>query len=228
MIYSKEYIISTFFHLILFSSIILLNKDYTNNIDQIKKEYLISNSIKVDVAGLPSKTLKELKNIPLHRTTNKRELISKELEDFSKSLKILGKSKIRRKKIKNKKIDTKKLRSLILKGNIVKSGNSTEGRALTNIQDDWFEYARRVRDKVKKNWELPSYLLSEKDKVKINILLNESGDLVEYKIIVKSSSDDFVSYAIKAIKKAAPFAVPSNKVSKILQSSVITLVFPME
>lgn len=86
-------------------------------------------------------------------------------------------------------------------------------------------YLRQIKEKLYKNWKLPSWLDSSKLKTHIVISIDEKGEVFKKKILLSSKNLIFDTKALKAIEKASPLPSPPKDLLPLLSHGLI-LQFP--
>lgn len=195
-------------------------------------------SMEIDSSSGPSPS----KKTGQEKSLNKSDVVLKKAKkktSFLDMMKGLSKKKIKTKNLKktknsnskssknsnsNRKID-RKLNELILAGNKVSKGSSITGNT-GGTNGALEDYAIKVRDAVKINWFLPSYLQNQGYRCLIRIYINENGNLIDSKVVESSGSDEFDSKALLSVRKAK-LSSPSAEILRDVKGGEIILAFPL-
>jgi len=209
-------------------------------------ESVLKDAVRVDIVGMPTKTLNELKQLQLTKKSpvTKSEAVEskevpstakeKEEEVFSKEAKVKSKEKDteNKKKVKkgekSRKIEIKGLDELVLMGNQISKGASLDSE---NISDEALamldEYASKVRERVKSLWELPTNLLKNEElKCEVVLFINKEGKLVKTQFLSKSSNEEYNKIVLDTLKRAQPFGKPDPEISGALAKGKLLIKFP--
>ena len=172
----------------------------------------------------------------------KKKSKEKKKRDFLSLLKSIGKRKIkdsskkirpRSKAIKRKKTKDlnnkvrKELKQLAIAGNILSKGTSIVGDEAAKDPELFEKYALEVRDIVKENWKLPSYLSNKGYKCKIRIFISKNGNLLKTEIYESSQVSDFNKKALGAIYESSPFPEVPESIQKRIIKGDLYLAFPL-
>lgn len=123
--------------------------------------------------------------------------------------------------------ENKELDTLILEGNRLSKGSSLTGDFTDQENSEFSSYVQSMPDQVRKFWTLPSYLKEQNLKCRVKVFLSSSGSLLKTEVVESSGVGEFDSKAVSAIKQAAPFSRPSEKVAARLSNYGIILGFPL-
>jgi colicin import membrane protein len=123
---------------------------------------------------------------------------------------------------KSKAADASKPEGVTVKGNRVSEGNS-----LTGVEK--IEYNRYLSDldlHIKKNWHLPEWLTDKNLTAAIFLRFDETGQILEKKLIRSSGNKDFDNEALQAVVSSVPFPIPPENLISYFKSQGIELRFP--
>ena len=115
-----------------------------------------------------------------------------------------------------------KLRQNQYKGNILSPGTNLTG--ISRLQYD--EYIATVDAKVKSNWTLPEFMANAKLNARALALIDDSGKVVDRKIVKSSGNSTYDSLVLEAIDRSSPFPPPPEKLSRKLSVEGIMFGFP--
>lgn len=234
-------------------TLLYLVKEWSSGDDG--KLTLVKSAVRVDVVGMPKYTLKELQQmqqqvVEASKSKEEPQIVQKEnnavkylKEDLEKKkqsekslddmLKNFSQKKIVEKKVNKKNNDSQvknnpALDKLVMMGNKISKGEalfaSGEGEEISGAFAD---YIFKIPDLVKKNWKLPTYLLSQDLQCRVRIYIGKNGDILNTKIVKSSGVEDFDRRAVRAITQSAPFPAPSTEISKRLEKGEVVLGFPL-
>lgn len=212
----------------------------------------VKGAVRVDVLALPKYTLEELRRAPVQAVKKDQEeqklkseqnLSPQEVAELEELMKDLAKKSIKMKPISaapsaskenenqqslnDEKVSKEKLQKLVLAGNKLLEGQQAQGSEDQYELEEFDRYILAVTDLVRKNWQLPSYLLKDPLKCRIQLFINESGELNYIKTLEASGVSDFDQRALDAIKAATPFPKPDEKIVKRLLEGQFVLGFPL-
>ena len=209
----------------------------------------IQTAVRVDVVAMPRMSLQELQALEKIAKTQDlaqgvEEAVSladdsesvkllkeKERADFLEMLKKIGKKKASKPEDRAAKgIDRKmqkELNQLLVAGNKLSKGHSLTGGDSSVQLSVFDEYISRLPDWVRPRWLLPSYLLEQKLRCRIQIFLAPSGTLIKTQIFESSGNDDYDKRALKAIGEAAPFPPVPEEIKGRVNRGDIILGFPL-
>lgn len=209
----------------------------------------LESAIRVDIVGLPEKTQSlpttpvepiPQSNQPVQKTEtatetpvttpkmpekikhdesvnlNKAKLKQNEALEKLKKLDAIEKIK-KSVEAENKNAD----KSAPVKGNILSPGTSLTG--VNKLQHD--QYRSLLNDHVKKNWTAPEWLSKKKFRAQIIVKFDESGQLLEKKVIHSSGSDEFDALALAALEKSAPLPRPPEKFVDLVRYNGVVVEF---
>jgi TonB family protein len=221
---SKAIKLSILFHLLLLIGMYLKNIVMPSGLHT--KEYL--PSLRVDLVALPSQKITETvtplevpeeKSSPLESTTAKEPQLT-ERGDYS-----LSKKKLKMKSALDRIKALEKIRDgETLKGNVVKKGSSAKGDPNTSAQSTYFD---SVLDKVRNEWELPSWLQGKGFSAKVLIKIDRRGSISSLTFIRTSGNSQFDAAVKRTLNAAAPFSPPPLAVLADVFKEGIVLGFPI-
>lgn len=240
---------SLFLHLLVFVLLFILSKFKFFEI-VLKEPRKIQTAVRVDILDLPKNTLEELKKLdilppPINNQEVKpsdkngaNDLIQKVENDkdvfdevIKKSEKNIANKTIDELKVKNEKrlqdIRRDEIRKILLSGNKIKEGSRLQGEDLQEKLSAFDQYIVSATEKVKSYWKLPSYLLGENLKCRIQLFINAKGEIVLLKIMESSGNTEYDSWAERAAKDAAPFPTPDSEIRADLLRGNFVLGFPL-
>lgn len=119
------------------------------------------------------------------------------------------------------------LDGLVKRGNKVQKGESLVGNGSAEVLSGVQSYATKLPSIVKEYWKIPSYLADKGLKARIRVFINTQGRLVRAVIYESSGEAEYDNRALEAVKKASPFPVPEDKISKNILNGDILLGFPL-
>ena len=228
--------------LVAFISQFILGWNIFNTKPDVTDVQVIQAAVRIDVVGMPKYTLQELKKMNLEQGNVEPEVKeeSKSTEtskvEFKKQSKkvnlgnILNSysgKKIKKVEKKKKKYDKAALNKLVLEGNIVSKGVSATGDNNAEIDSEFKSYVQLLPDKVRRFWKLPSYLKEQELNCRIQISINESGEVIKMDLIQSSGEKEYDDRAMKAIKLASPLPrPPALALARVVNGDVI-LAFPL-
>ncbi len=109
-----------------------------------------------------------------------------------------------------------------IKGNALADGNSLEG--MTRV--DYDKYFGELEQYLKKNWDLPQWLVESGLRAQIHVLIDEQGFVLSKTIRTSSGNEIFDLKALQAIQKSSPFPPPPPRLTSILRVRGIVFNFP--
>lgn len=121
----------------------------------------------------------------------------------------------------------KALKNLVFAGNKLSEGGSTYGDQRAEGQGEFVTYLESLRESIKVNWKLPSYLMEKDYNCRIRIFLNSSGELIRAKIIESSNSKEYDQKAMEAVKNSNPFPELAKSIQARGIKGEIVLGFPL-
>lgn len=97
--------------------------------------------------------------------------------------------------------------------------------------DHFMRYAKKISELVRSHWYLPSHLKKKVEeeslRCRIKIYINARGQLLRHEFIEESSSSEFNTQALEAIKLIGRFPEADPSIEKALLAGRIVLGFPM-
>lgn len=161
--------------------------------------------------------------------------ILKKKKGFMDSVKELSQKKIQGERRRNNQnqgnlfenVDQSQLNQLVNEGNKISKGTSLVGDGVSGEDSPFLAYVRRIRDKVKPYWKLPSYLLGKDLNCRLKIFIGSTGQLLKVEIFQTSGENGFDQRAVNAVKQAAPFDPPDKEYVKKLTLGEVVLGFPI-
>jgi colicin import membrane protein len=207
---------------------------------------VLEDVVRVDIVGMPKFTLEELKkmDVDLAKTAPEPEVKVKETKEvirkedvvfekkgkkkFSDLLKKFSQRKVnKKKKQKKKKIDDTTLNKLIMEGNQVSKGSRLVGTYSEEEQSLFAQYSNNLPNVIRPQWKLPSYLMEQELTCRIRIFINSTGELIRASLFQSSGNQEYDDRAIESIRKAAPFPIPDQLITKLLVQKGVILGFPL-
>ncbi|MBF0313024.1 MAG: TonB family protein [Oligoflexia bacterium] len=215
---------------------------------------MLESSLRVDVVSLPKETLLELKAMTkapapkaveeekklaeapkeAEKDDNKeREKSEKELDKyfFEQNQKKLAEEEKKKRASLDKKTQSglDDLKKLIIEGNKLSKGSNLDKGATTDSQEETLllTYSAGLAEKVRSYWKLPSHLLNQSLKCRIQIFISREGELLNLRILEGSVASEFNQKAEETIRQAAPFAPPPPEIRDLARQGSIVLGFPM-
>ncbi len=119
------------------------------------------------------------------------------------------------------------LEGLIKSGNKVQEGDSLVGNGSAEVSTAVESYARKLSQVIKPFWTIPSYLADKELQTRIRVFISSEGRVVRATVYESSGDEEYDKRALEAVKKASPFPVPEEKISKSVLSGDILLGFPL-
>jgi colicin import membrane protein len=153
------------------------------------------------------------------------------LKKEKKNLKI-GKNSKKVKQKNEKSFSNKelsKLKSLVLEGNILnKSGTSTVGTEGEEQELSQFEkYVLSIPEQIRPNWKLPTYLMEQDLKCRVQVFINQQGKIINFKLIESSGTNEFDERAMNSIKSTEFLTKPDKQYLTTLLTKGVVLGFPL-
>ncbi|MCT4641162.1 MAG: TonB C-terminal domain-containing protein [Bacteriovoracaceae bacterium] len=247
--YNKSIFLASAIHIVVFA-IALFADSFKFAQTKLPEVDLIKTSVRVDLVGMPKLTVQELKKIklvPLSGQDKIEKQIKVEKEnihkarvedavknvDLSNLLGSISKKKIvkkqKTKKIKSKQLDKykKDLNKIILEGNVVTKGTTATGDTDYSRNEKFVSYIQTLPALIRPNWKLPTYLLDQDLKCRIQVFISKDGKINNFKIIESSGVDEFDKRAISALKLTNQFPAPENDIILKVSSGQVVLGFPL-
>jgi len=201
----KYVFFATGIHLIVF--LLLLSFSVFNGFSPLSKTSkikIVGPSIRVDIVALPKLTIQEKKAMelpttPIDQSASSTEPVSKKndnpddansfkekggRENFLNKLKKLANANEEKPKERNKKNNSflNDMKNLIFEGNKISKGSSLQGEQLDNASDDIYTYGQLVVEKVRQNWQLPSYLKENNYSNQVQVFISTTGKVLKIQI----------------------------------------------
>src|SRR5690606_6055504 len=199
--------------------------------------------VRVDVVGMPKFTVQELKKLEVATGAKGVEEAKPVVEEvaakedvadssFSSFLSHYSQKKVKaapKQKAQGNEnaIDQTKLRSLVIEGNKVAQGTSLVGDSLKQEMTAYSAYAGNLPNLIRPHWKLPTYLLDKDLQARVRVFISSRGELIRSEIYQSSGVSEFDQRALRAIKDAAPFPIPTNEIRTRLSSGDVILGFPL-
>jgi colicin import membrane protein len=121
----------------------------------------------------------------------------------------------------------KNLESLVVEGNRLSKGSALVGDFSEEGSSEFASYIQTLPESIRQYWKLPSFLLDKNLRCRIKIYLSATGELLKTELLESSGHQEFDARAQKAVRDAAPFPKPTDKVGVRLTNSGIILGFPL-
>lgn len=210
----------------------------------------IRRSVRVDVVKMPTITLEELKKrvhvqpmtpsfdtpVPEKKTISslgsllssweKKEIginLKKKKIEAQRRKGVIKKSGQSGSSLKQHLVD-----DLIYSGNKVLEGSALVGERNVEGEDSPFAlYVGEVIDTIRPHWVLPSSLMEQSLKARIQIYLNQEGKLLSLKLLESSGVSLFDQQAISSIRAVELFPLPEGSLYQTLLKRGIVLGFPL-
>lgn len=211
----------------------------------------IRNAIRVDVVGLPEKLENPEALLPLPAKEEPAPAPSVKPQEVLKHVKTPPKPEAPRLPgPKTKKADIAKAQSKALKelqrrdaleriknqlangksataGRQIKGNRVAEGDSLTGLEKlDFERYYSELRQKIRTNFTLPQWLADSGLKAKIQVLIDDKGQLIKKILIQPSGNEVFDTKAMEAIEASVPLPPPPQRLQGVLSTSGIVFGFP--
>lgn len=110
----------------------------------------------------------------------------------------------------------------VYKGNAISRGEDFTG--MERLQ--YNEYFGKLKNRVKENWDLPTWLSQLALKAEVVVQLDTSGKIVRRYILTSSGNEIFDSQVLASIDKGAPYPEPPDRLADYIESSGIVFAFP--
>lgn len=108
-----------------------------------------------------------------------------------------------------------------VKGNVISAGTSLTG--VNKLQHD--QYRSLLNDHVKHNWTAPEWLSNKKLKTQVLVKFDQSGMLLEKKILHSSGNTEFDTLALTALERSVPLPAPPEKFLDIVRYNGVVVEF---
>lgn len=119
------------------------------------------------------------------------------------------------------------LKQLVVEGNQLSKGSSLIGDSEGEENEIFGNYLRTLRDQVRENWKLPSYLLDKDLRCRVRVYISQEGKLIRAKIFESSGNSDYDNKALEAVKFSSPFSMVGNEIVTKVGRGEILLGFPL-
>lgn len=126
------------------------------------------------------------------------------------------------KKMKEKSAASTQPEGVQHKGNVLSDGSALTG--VDKLQHD--KYLEKLDQQIKQNWHLPEWLANKNLAAAVVIKFDESGNLLDKKLVRSSGNPTFDQEAIAAIAASAPFPAPPENLVSYFKVRGIELRFP--
>ncbi|TNE97171.1 MAG: TonB family protein [Deltaproteobacteria bacterium] len=186
------------------------------------KVTLVEEGQRVDIIGMPTHTVQELKELEKIRVANTR--VERKREVFFNMLKNIAKNESTYVPSGNRPVGEPKV--LLLAGNKISKGMALVAGKRDPDLGGFHQYLESLPPHIKPFWKLPSYLLGKDLRCRIQIVLSEEGRLLSHTIIESSGDEEFDRRAIEATLDSAPFPKPDESIVPYLRQGHIILGFP--
>jgi TonB family protein len=110
----------------------------------------------------------------------------------------------------------------VFKGRILSAGTSLTG--LDKLQSD--SYLSQLDAKIKAHWSLPQWLIGKTLRARLQIKLDEDGNIIFRKITQSSGNTTYDDYCLAAIDKATSLPKVPDKFINVYKIDGITIGFP--
>ena len=111
-----------------------------------------------------------------------------------------------------------------LKGNVVRKGSSAKGDASRSAETTYFDV---VLEKVRNEWELPSWLQGKGLSAKVLIKIDRRGMITVINFVRSSGNSQFDAAVKRALYASMPFPVPPVSVLADVMKDGVILGFPI-
>lgn len=186
------------------------------------KVTLVEEGQRVDIIGMPTHTVQELKELEKIRVSNTRA--EKRREVFFTMLKNIAKNESTYVPSGKRPVGEPKV--LLLAGNKISRGMALVAGKRDPDLGGFHQYLESLPPHIKPFWKLPSYLLGKDLRCRIQIVLSEDGRLINHTIIESSGNEEFDQRAIEATLDSAPYPKPDESIVPYLRQGHIILGFP--
>ncbi len=203
-----------------------------------KPRLQIENAIRVDIEALPEMRFPApisgiKKTAVKKKQLVKKKIVQKKLKkrtSRAKSTKLPYTSKDLEKKQRQaldklktlQHIDKMRedLKSFHYKGEKISKGQKVDGKVLKNPEDA--QYFMAIKNHINLYWNLPQELADENLKAKIYVEVNSEGEVLNWRIVQSSGSEDFDARVMETIQRASPFPkAPTQQLQKNMAAGVV-------
>jgi colicin import membrane protein len=112
----------------------------------------------------------------------------------------------------------------LIKGNKISKGSSLSGDAR---ESDVANYFDSVRDRLQNNWEIPIWFKNQGISAKVQIFIDRSGRLRNFRFIKPSGNAQFDDAVKRTISESQPFPLPPDDVVSTVMVDGILVGFPL-
>jgi len=116
------------------------------------------------------------------------------------------------------------LSSTLIRGNKISKGSSLSGDA---IESDVASYYDSIRDRLQNNWEIPIWFKNQGFSAKVQIFIDRSGRLRNFRFIKPSGNAQFDDAVKRTVSESQPFPVPPDDVVSTVLVDGILVGFPL-
>jgi TonB family protein len=114
--------------------------------------------------------------------------------------------------------------STLIKGNKLSKGSSLSGDA---IESDVANYYDSVRERLQDNWEIPIWFKNQGFSAKVQIFIDRSGRLRNFRFIKPSGNAQFDDAVKRTVSESQPFPIPPDDVISTVLVDGILVGFPL-
>lgn len=114
--------------------------------------------------------------------------------------------------------------STLIKGNKISKGSSLSGDAL---ESEVASYYDSVRDRLQDNWEIPIWFKNQGFSAKVQIFIDRSGRLRNFRFIKPSGNAQFDDAVKRTVSESQPFPAPPEDVVSTVLVDGILVGFPL-
>ena len=200
-----------------------------------KKRLQIENAIRIDMEALPDMRLPvstpvikktKLKKPQIVKKKSSQQKLKKKPRTVKpsyqpKNLKIQQRQALDRLKALQH-IDKMRddLKTFKYKGDKISKGKEAVGKILENPIEE--QYFIAIRNHINLYWNLPQELADENFKAKVYVMVNNEGEVLNWKIVQSSGNEDFDARVMETIQRASPFPkAPTHKLQKNMAAGVV-------
>ncbi len=188
-------------------------------------------TLRVDLVALPDQkkdepiSLPAPENAPTPPAPEKQVKTAPKIKMESAEVSLSKKQKTTAKSMKSALERLRALEKLqALKGNMISKGATTSGEAKEREQATYYD---GVLQKLRENWELPSWLQTKGLSAQVVLFLNSKGNILRIVFKRPSGNDVYDEEVRRAVQRSAPFALPPQDVIDSLASDGVLLGFPL-
>jgi TonB family protein len=114
--------------------------------------------------------------------------------------------------------------STLIKGNKLSKGSSLSGDA---VESDVANYYDSIRERLQDNWEIPIWFKNQGFTAKVQIFIDRSGRLRNFRFIKPSGNAQFDDAVKRTISESQPFPIPPDDVVSTVLVDGILVGFPL-